>query len=505
MQPSEQPQSKKRCTLRRLERMIELIENGNYVWQWAHILRKLLSCNSSLILLEDYQPLLHMLTKLQPVIKFSNQALVFNDIVRIMMSEESRLKANGTIISHNFCVEHWDKVMQMALKKCAASNDTAEQNVQLLQIMIENNYIVSYAFIETIIKEILSYTIKKTSASVYLMTAIFQNINIDLLTTGNEIKASVIAWLSPKINASELMRTIGNKMDIDIVAIAELYVLCVLCKTEKLTKLSFEHAEPMKANENTFDTIIANLKSQFSYQIFDSLIAVDCSRDVDRFFMNKIVSTLPEANSIDVVLNEGLYAELEKELNPDDHFNPSNDATCDFEAIASSLSIYVNILNQFLAYKAFDHTKYAKSFISKRIALKIGQLNSIMERIVGCVVKDQFDILEKLNSIWKFGWHRVLERLIFEQDCNKKLINWLGQQLLPQFRPCSQPPNRISLTDLPIARKMQYNCLLLLTRFATFSNGNGESAFLVIKDFDIDVRCNENLFIMFELVRVNYY
>lgn len=496
--PSDPPQTKRRCGLRKLDRLSELIERGDYTWQWAKILSKLISDYPNLIQVDYYQTLMQTISDLQPKIKYSIQGKVFNDLVRIMMIEEIGLKAKSTDIS-----DQWYKIMQMALKNCATSNETAEQNVQLLQIMIENGYIVSYAFIETIMKEIATNTIKKSTSSVRLMIAIFQNVNMDLLTSGDDIKASVINWLSPKIAASELKRIIGNEEDIDIALVAELYVLCVLSKTDESLKLSFEQSESMKMDENNFDAIIENLKRQFSYQLFDKLMAVDCSRKVDHLTASKIISVLPEAKSVDVVLNENLYSDLERSLNPDDNLQPSANTIDDFTIIASSLSTYINILNQLLAYNAFDKTRYEKSFLYKRIAIKIVQLNTLMDRLMGCDEKDKFDVVEKLNSIWKFGLHPLVEQLVFEQDCNSRMIEWLAQQMQPQLRSCTQPLNRITFADLPFARKMQFKCLVLLTKFSTLDDGNGTKAFRVLDDLDIDTKCNENLFIMFELVRVN--
>lgn len=502
--PNDEPQTKRRCGLRKLERLNDLVERGDNAWQWAKVLSKLLNEYPNLIQVDDYQPLLQMLSDFQPKIKYSIQGKVFNDLVRSMVTTEITLKAKSTSLSENFCTNHWHKIMQMALKNCATSNETAEQNVQLLQIMIENSYIVSYAFVETIAKEISSNTIKKSTSSVRLMITIFQNVNMDRLTSAESIKASVINWLSPKVAASELIRNIGNEENIHIALIAELYVLCILSKTEKSAKLSIEHSEPTKPTDgNDFEAIVTNLKRQFSYQFFDKLVAVNCIRDVDGLLKKATSSELPEAKSIDVVLSETLYSELEKSLNPDDDFQPSTNTMDDFVIIASSLTTYIHILNQLLANNAFDRIKYEKSFLYKRIAIKIGQLNTIMDRLTGCDETDKFNVVEKLNATWTFGLHPLLEELIFERDCNIQLIEWLTQQSqLEQLRPSSQPLNRISYSDLPFERKMQFKCLVLLTRFATMDNENGRSAFQVLDDLYIDTKCNENLFIMFELVRV---
>lgn len=502
MLPSDEQTTKKFRGISKLERLNELIERGDYAWQWAKILSKLMIEYTNLIQIEDFQPLLQMLSDLQPKVKYSVQGKVFNDLVRVMVIAESDLKAKGTGILESFCTEHWHRIMQMALKNCATSNETAEQNVHLLQIMIENGYIVSYAFIETIAKEISSNTMKKSTATIRLLIAIFQHVNMDLLTSGDEIKAAVINWLSPKIAASELKRVIGNEENIDIALIAELYVLCVLSKTDKLSKLSFEYTEPTSTYENTFDAIIDNLKQQFSYQYFDRLMAVNCSQEIERQSKHQNSPVLPEAKTIDVVLSEKLYSELEKSLNPDDNFQSSTNTLDDFAIIASSLTTYINILNQFFACNAFDYVRYEKSFLYKRIAIKIGQLNTVLEGLVNCEEKDKFDVVEKLGEIWKFGLHPLLEQLIFERDCNSKLVEWLAQQSQSQLRPALQPLNRISFADLPFAWKMQLKCLVLLARFSTMDDDNGKRAFQVLDNLEIDTQCNENLFVMFELVRV---
>lgn len=504
MLPADEPQTKRRCGPRKLERFCDRIERGDHAWHWAKILSILLGDYPKLIRVEDYQPILRMLSDLQSKIKYSVQAKVFNDLVGTLVAEEARLKVNSTgTILDSFCTEHWHKIMQMALKSCATSNEIAVQNVELLRIMIENGYIVSHAFIETIAREILSNTIKKSTTSVCLMIALFHNVNMDVLMSGDKIKASVINWLSPKVDASELKRIIGSEADIDIALVAELYVLCILSKTNKSNKLSFENVQRMHCDGSSFDVIIANMRRQFSYQLFDRIMAIDCSRDVDRATAQKWSSSLPEANTIDVVMNEKLYAELERSLNPDDNFQPSPNAMDDFTIIASSLNTYVNILNQFVVYNAFDHAKFEKSFLCKRIAIKITQLSSIMDRLAGCDEKDQFDVVEKMNAIWKFGLHPLLEQLIFERDCNGRLIDWLARQLRTGSGSSQLPLKRLTFADLSSARKMQSKCLMLLARFSTYDDENGQRALQALEDYEYDTKSSEDLFNMFEVVPVS--
>lgn len=466
------------------------------------ILSQLLFDYPTLLQIDDYQPLLKLLTDFQPTIQFSVQANIFNALVSTLLSKETDLKTKSSMISATFCSDHWFKIMQLAFKNSATNNTTTQVNLKLLQILINNKITISHEFLATIIREILSNSIKKSNLSLELLISIFRNVNTDLFENAHEIKTALINWLSPKVKASELKRVIANDEKLDLRLISELNVLCVLSKMEMITKSMTKSIKESDCDD--FTATIQHLEHHFSYLVLNKLIVIDgLTENTDHLTATNLFA-LPATDSIKAVFNETFYADLEKILNPDDNCPSTANVTDDFMIVSSSLGTYVNVLNQFLAYQSMDTDKYKKSFLTKRILLKIEHLNLIVERFGKLDQSDVSDILEKLELIWNENLHPILRQHVFEPNYNKTLIKWLTSQLSSRPRANSTTLCVLkSINEMPFNEKIQLRCLTLLAYFSAYGDENALIAFRKIEEFIWNFKCNEDLFIILELVKVS--
>lgn len=446
---------------------------------------------------DDYQPMLKLLADYQSTIQHPQQMKPFIKIVKIMLNEEAKLKAMASSpITESFCTEHWRKIMEFAFKQAATDKIQAE-NLNLIGELVERQ--VSNDFIKTMIIDIMS-NIRKSNHSIALLISIFRGVNVDVLDGIQELKISIINWLSTKVNAAELKRVIADDSSLDKRLVAELYVLCILSRQGESIEF-VKRKSNMNADQDEYRSMIQDLERNLEYRTLSNLIVNDLKKSTTVQNLNK----LPERNEIKAVINESMNAQMEAALHSDDNFGSDNNS--DFNLICSSLATYVNILNCFLEYETMDKDALNSSNMKKRISIRIGQLNEIVGRFANSLnverhANDVNEIVDQLLMIWNDRFHPAVAEIIFTSN-NEAIINWLLRQLKSSRLPSSlvMMPFK-ALNELEFEYRIQLKCLTLLAHFSAWDETD-ELAFDGISDYEFDLKRNEDLFMIFELVKVS--
>lgn len=465
------------------------------------ILAELLLNNPSAIMAEDFQPLLSMLVDFQSNIQHSVQIKICIKIVKILLLKENVLKKDTTIISETFLNEQWCKMAELAFRNSATNSSTSLENLTLLKHLIDHKKMASTIFLETVINAVLTNSIKKSNSSIDLLISIFRSFNVDLFKNATEIRVGIINWLSPRIKASDLKSLLANDGHLALNLVGELYALCVLSKAEKFSIREYNEI----INSNEFSVYIKQLEYVLQCQTMRKLIVVECSNEI-KTEKNMKEEQLPDSNSIQTTIIETYYTELEKALRPDDEFKMSDNPFEDFVLIANSLATYLHVLNTFLKYKSMDADKYTKSFLTKRILIKIEHLNMIAERFLSLrqEPKDIFDILEKLLLIVNPNLSLLLRDYVLGQRFNIMLIKWLSKQVKPIQMPDSQYFQMIKHeNELSFEHKIQVKTLCLLTNFSKFDEENETAAFDAISNYAFNFSSIEDLYVIFEIIKVS--
>lgn len=499
---------KKRRQIMKLERILELVEHESqkFCWRWFVIMSEMLSKFPHLLDVDDYQPLLNLLSEYQPNIQHSIQMKAFNQIVRTMLSVESKLKAApSSPITDQFCVQHWNKIMEFAFKQAETDKNQAE-NLDLIGIFAEYHTIGSHEFIKTVITDITKLSnIRKSNNSIALLISIYRNINTEAIDGINDLKINTIAWLSSKVSATDLKRLLNNNNCLDKRLIAELYAICSLCRTgdgNEFVKKNFKNQKNDIQDE--YRTMILDLEKGLHYRTLLNLIVVDLKKNPSEHSTD---TKLPARNKLKANINEAINAKMEESLHSDDNFGNSIE---DFNIICSSLATYANILNFFIEYEAIDEDSLNASNLKKRIPIRMHQLNKIVEQFSSSLnaerePNDVNEIVEHLLSVWNNGFHSVVNEIIFSWD-NKAIIEWLKRQL----NSSSRVPSLI-MTPFKHANEMDFNyriqlkCLTLLAHFSAWDNDSDgmDLTFYAIQDYDFDYERNEDLYMTLELAKVS--
>lgn len=451
----------------------------------------------------DYQSVLHLLTEYKPTIQHPLHMKYFIRVAEVMLRKTADL-------SQSSIAEHWHKIMELSFKQ-AETDKTQLENVDLMRVLIDNKVIVSHDFIKSIIIAIAkTQTIRKSNGSIRLLISVLKNVDmIDMIDDINSLKIAIIHWLSAKIKLSELRKVIENNNTTDARLIAELYVLCTLSRQgatyEKFNRLDAE------MNQDDFevhhhDSFIEELVQSLQYRMLSKLVVVN--KTMDTKSQNVIgVEKLPEPNAVKACVNETIFNELEKAIYDADSDKIDNSLES-FNNIISLLATNVNILNSLVDYESIDGDNFLK-FLTKRILVRIGQLNEIIKNVghtyrIDNNPNDVNEILNSLLDVWHDQYHPIITENIFIVKNSAHLLEWLEAQLIPFRRPSSilMAPLK-NASQLEFEERIQLKCLTLLAHFSAYQEDEGLNVFNAIMDFDFNYKRNEDLFSDFQLVKVS--
>lgn len=467
---------------------------------------------------EDYQPLLKLLKDFKPTIQFSIQMKYFIRMVEAMLSKEPNLKAHSTQIRESFCTEHWHQIMELSFKQ-AATDKMQLENLDLMRVLIENKVAQSsHDFIKDVIKEVTKMAhIRKSNNAINLLISILRNVSTDMIEGIQDLKITVINWLSSRAKLSELKKVIENNGNFDQQLVSELYVLCVLSRQGNLCNKS-RHSDAIDVQEEAdvreHILIISNVVENLQYRMLSKLIVSDVKPIIEQDDLESI-ETLPEKNEVKAIVNERTFVELDKMLS--DSTSSNENSTENFSSIAASLATSVNVLNALVGYESFDSDSF-QGFLQKRIFFKINQLNLMVEHFGNSMnidrnPNDVNEIVESLLSIWNDKYHPIIAVNLFIVEKSAAIIAWLRRQLRP-FR----NENSIILSPLQSSNQLnfeeriQLKCLTLLAYFSVHEDeqvdamdidDNLPRVFEAISDCEFNYKRNEDLFIDMQLIKVS--
>lgn len=463
---------------------------------------------------EDYQDTLKLLSEFQPTIQHSLQIKCFIKITDAMLSKEHHLKTTSTQILDSFCSERWHKIMEYSFKQ-AATDKTQLENLDLLCTLIKHGVIVSYEFIKKIISEIAEMSnIKKSNNSIKLLICILRNVNTDMIEDIKKAKIAIINWLRPQVKLIDLKNVIGISNTFDKHLISELYVLCVLSQQIGVVNANNEpHKKIADDDRNEHDVIISETVQLLKYRTLSRLIVSDAmqAKGGEECIL---IEKLPARNEVKASVDETLFGELDKAMHDTADQTSEQDMNSleSLNGISTSLSTCVNVLNSLVGFKSIDADTFCK-FLTKRVFLKISQLNSIIESHGSSINVDRNpndvnEIVENLLSVWNDKYHPIIAKNIFITKNSSSIIEWLKAQL----RLCRREESAVlsplkTPNELDFEERIQLKCLTLLMHFSAFEDEDEidddvPAVFEAIQKFTFKYKRNQDLFILFRLIKV---
>lgn len=462
------------------------------------ILSKLLQKYPSKFEASDYQPLLHILENVPSEIQYSIQIKIYANIIRVMLSKEQNFLNSCKIINENSCNTIWMNISQMLFRKASANLLDTISYIKCLQVLIEYKKMPSPTFINSVIQTIITNSIKKSNEGIELLITILKNFDIELINNSEQIILNILHWLHFKDSKTNLMQSV-NKINIHTEIIANLTAVCLLSKIDEIEILPIA-----KDNATTDDEIyLDNLEKEILFKSLDKLIVVE---GVDeRIILNNENINLPLQSELKTIINEiyleklfiligGLSREYDEQIDKEYDY---------FIYLLSSLELSLHIVNKLIQYDSLDNDKFDKYFLTKRITLKISQIEMFCERVFieSLDIRQASDIFKYIMRIFTINmYHRKLEDMLKSWNC-KSIMVWIDRFMLSKTMYDSENIKIVNLDDFSMEFKLRYNCLLVLSFFC--DGPNSVIAFNIINDHHFNFSSNEDLFIVFELIQVN--
>lgn len=176
-----------------------------------------------------------------------------------------------------------------------------------------------------------------------------------------------------------------------------------------------------------------------------------------------------------------------------------------FEAVTATLGMYVQLLDQLIAYGSMDAARAQKSFLAKRLHMKLQQLEMCMstfgQRAGVFGAKNTRDVLQRLRSVYHVDVHPWLAAMLLSKEM-VHLTRWLRHVVYDgRDGHRSKDSKRVFLRDeseLNDVNQLRLEAFVVLAYLS--EEANETLAFGIIEEFGFNLRNNTDLLIVVRLL-----
>lgn len=447
---------------------------------FAHLLESQPMCVQA----TDLQPILQMLHDFQLTIQYPVQVVVLHRIVRVLLQID--VHNDSLVINDEFFTDIWHKISQTTFR--TSSLNLLAENIRLLRQIVSSRQKLPNSFIESIVKTLLSNSIRKSNDGVQLLIDIFKHYNVDVLDSDYRIQT--MKWL---------LKTEQVLMNFESIRVEHVAELTTLCLFSKIDSSIIKHTTSLKIPVSAFAEYETALRKQLNFKSLTKLIVCQKSVVDDRSPKLK----LPQPNAIKSVVNEMYFQKLFEMLNPDRELEESANSLDAFNRVTSTLVLYLQLLNSLIAYESMDKVGLTKTFLCKKAYFKVEQLDMCVGKFAHFTEftdKDALDVMESISGVFRRDLHPVLIDVILSHHM-PETVRWLAARVL-NSEPAKDSKSiaHRSVEELNCPNRMRYESFVLLSYF---EHGlNDVEAFDVIEEYGFNLNSNTDLLIVKTLIKV---
>lgn len=468
------------------------------------ILSAIITDQPEKLTVNDFQQLLQLVTDFQQKLSLSTQITVMAIVCSILMQNYGQFR-QCNIINEQFCDKNWQTMAETAFRTTNSSLFT--ENIRFIQLFFRHQIPLPKDLIGTLLKTLLSNSMRKTNDSIELIGLIFANFNVNTLSTGQDIQSKALRWLYPTLQQLSLKNLLSSDGDRNVATVAKVTVLCIFSKTKSMDDhhLRSASSDPSHA---IYRTNVKKLKENLLFKSCVQLIGLNClPHEAKQIATPK----LPKQNELKSVIDEKMFDQLAQVLNEHDANTGDADADSSMSNMfdvavthCSATSLYANILDKLIAYESLDRDRFLKNFLLKKVQLKIGQIDMSLCGLMACLHdKESMDILKELSTIFCTEFHPVLREVICDHVL-ENTINWLQRQTEPSEQKHSSKIIALKTYDsLSFTDKIRYKAFMVV---ASLCDGrNATQAFGIVMNYEFDFVSNGDICIVHQLIRVSVF
>lgn len=484
----------------KLQGLMDLIDadSNQPNWRWLIILAEVVSRCPAVLGEEDYQPLLHLLSSIQPKLQLSSQLKAFRLCSLALLNfEKQECFKKSVIINSTYCMELWHKIIECCFRCSTSNSKAAADNHLVLQLLITHRKYPSTTFLNSVLQAFYSYSIVRTNVTVSTISSMLAAVPLEALGNVQEAADKLFNYLFPKSRETQAKGILHNKERLDVKLLAAISVSCSVTKHVQSDNVGMSKASTLAAvpRDKYFevDKIIRDAEEHILLKSAKKLL-------VTAKLGLRLMETAP---SVTYNVHEKTFEVLCVALNFEKHTLPiENDALCKgLINIICDIELYLEILNDLLAHGALTKDAFEKCLITKKIVFKIQEMELGFDRLKSLTALEMNEMSTRLLTIFRGPYHDFINEM-FKTSNFSSLLSWI-------FKNARNLPDRdskcieaLQYETLNKEQLNQHNLLLILAHYMKYDGicSNEARGFLDQASFNIDN--NLDLFHIFEMSKV---
>lgn len=499
----QQPSAKKVKRSNKLQSLMNLIEIGGvnkFCWRWFIVFADLLECYTNVLLADDYQPILQLLSDFQVIIQYPIQVKYFIKCCRALLEKEDELyrsTVGSRILNREFCDGIWNKITETTFRLSTANTSVSSEFHSLLALLIKHRKFASMGFIKNVLQTYSTNSIKSSNLSVVTLIAIFETINVDSLENSKQLICDFLTWLHPSNRRICLKSALTNYDQISVANKARITVLCLLTSSEKRILQSEKDEESSIQTE--YDQEIREIEKNIQLKSLNTIIEMIQPEVHHEEFIQ-----LP--TNVTSVLNEELYDHFSGLVSFDhsggDVAMENLNKTENIIKLLQNTEFCLEILDNLIKYGALNEEKFKNIIFAKKLKLMLQSIELIFNDLTGQSVTETIDILDSLHAVFAPKFHSFLSRFIRIKE-STNVIKWILSKSENVDLKSTKTFELIDLNELEGKERCKAKALTLIANIGEYDDQFlSPSSDLINMDIEFNFESNVDVNILIRILSI---
>ncbi|XP_058447128.1 serine/threonine-protein kinase ATM [Malaya genurostris] len=486
----------------KLQSLMDLIEPDAVRpdWRWLILLAEIVDRCPAVLEESDYQPLLHILNRLQPKLQFSLQLKAFRLCCKALLNFENEDDfKKSTIISSASCEELWHQITECSFRCSMSNNKSAADNHLILQLLITFRKYPSVAFLNNVLQAFYTYSIDRTSLNVTTIRTILETVPLEVLGPVHETVQHIFNYMFPKSRESQAKGILHKKERLDIHLVASISVHCAVTKHKQQPSINDTKIAPTKARtEQKYvepEEFFRSIEENILLKKVEKLLVVQ----------NDTVSDKQSGNYFEVTYNihEKNFELLCTAINFEKHFlQPEKEAIFkDLMNIIRDVELYLNILNVLLKHSAMNEETFEKCSITKKITFKIQEMDLCFGKLKYLSTSELNEMSFHLLSIFRETYHEPINQLL--KTCGfGALFEWIFKNAKSRPEADSKTIESLRYENLNKEQVNQHHLLLIVAHYLKYDGVQTDSVKTFLDRIHFNIYNSLDLFHVFNMSKI---
>ncbi|XP_058819589.1 serine/threonine-protein kinase ATM [Topomyia yanbarensis] len=485
----------------KLQSLMDLIEadSSQPDWRWLILLAEIVDRCPVVLEEDDYQPLLHMLSRIQPKLQFPSQLKAFRLCCKALVNfEKEDIFKASTIISSTYCNELWHKITECSFRCSTSNNKSAADNHLILQLLITSRKYPSVAFLNSVLQAFYAYSIDRTNINVTTIRTILETVPLEVFGAIQETVEKLFNYMFPKSRETQAKGILHNKERLDVELVASISVNCTVTKHAQSSMGSITTPAKNAETRRKYlepDEHIRMVEENILLKRIEKLLLLENATSQSDLTgnMHHVTYNIHEKNF------ELLCTAINFEKNS---LPAESDAV--FEGLINiiyDIELYLKILNDLLLHSAMNKDAFEKCSLTKKITFKIQEIELGFGRLKGLTAVELNELSSHLLSIFRGPYHSHIKQQLKTSNFTS-MFDWIFKNAKSRPERDSRNIEALRYENLNKEQLNQYNLLLIIAHYLDYDGVNTDAVKTFLDKVLINIDSNLDLFYLFNIIKV---